>query len=242
MAYRIKCTVSYDGTNYNGWQKQVNQPTIQGQIEASIQKLHNGLYIKTHGASRTDSGVHANNQVFHFDTELDLAPYRWKIAINNYLSDDIYIKKVEIVGDDFHARYDVKKKEYKYYVNLNEYNPLLRDRMHFERRNLNVELMKKEVKEIIGRHNFKSFTGGTIYDNYVREIFDASITNNNGILEFTFIGSGFLRYMVRTIVGTLIEIGYGKKNNIKEILISENRNCAGKSESSVGLYLDKIWY
>ncbi|XMB86555.1 tRNA pseudouridine(38-40) synthase TruA [Mycoplasmatota bacterium WC44] len=242
MVYRVKCTVSYDGTNFCGWQVQSNQSTVQGKIEEGLKKLHNGVSIKTYGASRTDTGVHAVNQVFHFDTEMGLSEYRWKIAINNFLPNDVFIKNVELVSEEFHSRFNVKKKKYKYLINIGDYDPLLRNRMHHEKRKLDIDVIKSEISSFVGKHNFKSFTGGTVYENYVREIYEASLIQKGEYLEFTFVGSGFLRYMVRTMVGTLLEVGYGRKENIKEIIAKEDRYYAGKSASSHGLYLEKIWY
>jgi len=241
LAYRIKCTVAYDGTNYFGWQRQKNQPTVQDKIEYSLAKLHNED-IQIHGASRTDSLVHANNQVFHFDSTLDLTESKWKIAINNFLPKDIYIKKVEKVSNEFHARYSVKKKRYIYKMSINDYDPLKRHNVSFVRRKLDISLMKQEITKLIGTHNFKSFTGGTIYENYVRELYEADLMYDEGDLIFTFVGKGFLRYMIRTIVGTLVEIGYGRKEDILKILNDQNRDSAGKSAEPQGLYLDKIWY
>ena len=231
MAYRIKATVSYDGKNYCGWQKQIKDPTIQGKIEQSLRKLHGGTEVLTYGASRTDAGVHANNQVFHYDTKLEMTESKWKIAINNYLPNDIYIKTIEFVNEDFHARFNVVKKRYRYFVNTNDFDPLLRNRMSFERRILDLALMEDEVKKLIGKHNFKSFTGSSVYDNYVRVIMEASIIKNDGVLEFTFVGNGFMRYMVRTMVGTLVEIGYGRKKDINEILLKEDRKSTRLNSS-----------
>jgi tRNA pseudouridine38-40 synthase len=107
----MKCIVTYDGKNYAGWQIQDNHPSVQEAIEKSLQKIHNGEYIKIYGASRTDSGVHAKGQVFHFDTEIPLEGKRWKLAINTYLENDIYVSHVERVDEDFHSRYSVTKKE-----------------------------------------------------------------------------------------------------------------------------------
>jgi tRNA pseudouridine38-40 synthase len=238
----MKCVVGYDGKNYNGWQIQDNQPSVQGAIEASLKKIHNGEDIKIYGASRTDSGVHANGQVFHFDSEIPLAGDRWRLAINTYMDNDIFVKSVEHVDEAFHARFDVVKKEYRYKLSYNQFDPIKRQYVEFEFRQLDVELMKKELECLIGSHDFSSFTSRSEYDSYVREIFEAEIIEDNGELTFRFVGSGFMRYMIRIIVGTLVEIGYGRKENLAFIRDQKKRIYAGKCASPHGLYLEKIWY
>ncbi len=242
MAYRLKCTVTYDGKNYAGWQIQDNHESVQGALEASLQKIHNGTPIRVYGASRTDSGVHAKGQVFHFDTEIPLTGERWKLAINTYINNDIYVLSVEEVDEEFHARFSVTKKEYQYKLSNNTFDPLRRFYVEFERRPLDVELMKNELQCLIGTHNFASFTSHAEYDSYERTIHEAEIVEQDGEITFRFIGSGFMRYMIRIIVGTLIEIGYGRKENLAFIMKQQNRKLAGKSASPHGLYLEKIWY
>lgn len=242
MAYRLKCIVSYDGRNFSGWQIQDNQPSIQEAIEKSLKKIHNGEEIKIYGASRTDSGVHARGQVFHFDTVIPLAGDRWRLAINTYMPNDIFVKHVEQVDEDFHSRFSVEKKEYQYKLSNNQFDPLRRFYVEFERRPLDVELMKREIQCLIGTHNFKSFTSQAEYDSYERTIHEAEIIELDGEITFRFIGSGFMRYMIRIIVGTLVEIGYGRKEDLEFIMKQENRKYAGKCASPHGLYLEKIWY
>lgn len=242
MDYRVKCIVSYDGANYSGWQIQNNQPSVQEAIEKSLTKIHNNAPIKIYGASRTDAGVHAKGQVFHFDSPIDMLPDRWRLAINTYIENDIFIKSVEIVDSEFHSRFHVEKKEYNYLLSTNQFDPLRRNAVEFERRKLNIELMQSEIKKLVGTHNFKSFTSHSEYTSYERTIFVAEIIDNDGELTFRFVGSGFMRYMIRIMVGTLVEIGYGRKENILEIMSKQDRQFAGKNASSHGLYLEKIWY
>lgn len=238
----MKCVVSYDGKNYAGWQLQDNQPSVQGAIEASLKKIHNGEEIRIHGASRTDSGVHARGQVFHFDSEIPLSGDRWRLAINTYVNDDIFIKSVEHVDEEFHSRFDVTKKEYKYYLSNNQFDPLRRNYVEFERRPLDVKLMQEELKCLVGTHDFSSFTSNAEYTSFERTIYEAELTEEDGEMVFRFVGSGFMRYMIRIIVGTLIEIGYGRKENLAFIRDQKDRKYAGKCAKPHGLYLEKIWY
>jgi len=238
----MKCIVSYDGLNYSGWQIQPNQKSVQGAIEASLKKIHNGEDIKIFGASRTDSGVHARGQVFHFDSEVHLSGERWRLAINTYMENDVFVKSVEIVDSEFHSRFDVTKKEYRYLLSNNQFDPLRRKYVEFEYRKLDINLMKKELEKIIGTHDFSSFTSRSEYTTYERTIYEAELIEESGEITFRFVGSGFMRYMIRIIVGTLIEIGYGRKEDIGFIMNQKDRLYAGKCASPHGLYLEKIWY
>ncbi len=240
MTYRVRCRVSYDGGNYSGFQRQNNAATIQGQIEKSLFKIHREQ-IKIYAASRTDAKVHANDQVFHFDTELVLKESRWKLAINTYLPNDIYIKEVAFVDQSFHSRFSVWKKKYRYVINIGEYSPLDRERELYLRKKIDFEKISQQLPCLVGEHDFKSFTS-SVYDNYVRQIYKAEVEIKDNKLIFTFIGSGFMRYMVRIIVGTLIDIGVGKRDDLKGIIDSKNRNEAGDCVSAHGLYLEQIWY
>src|SRR5690554_2032718 len=123
MTIRVKCIVSYDGSKFFGYQKQINKRTVQGEIEKALEIIHK-YPITTYSSGRTDAFVHALGQVFHFDTNLDIKIYNWKRAINSLLPSDIYIRDVEIVDENFHARFSAKRKEYRYYISLGEYNPI----------------------------------------------------------------------------------------------------------------------
>lgn len=238
----MKCIVRYDGTNYAGWQLQDNQPTVQGALEASLKKIHAGEEIRVHGASRTDSGVHAKGQVFHFDTPIHLKGDRWRLAINTYVNDDIFVTDVEEVTEEFHSRFSVEKKEYKYRLSNKQFDPLKRMYVEYERRPLDLELMKQEIQCLVGTHNFKSFTSHSEYDSFERTIYEAEMIEEDDEIIFRFVGSGFMRYMIRIIVGTLVEIGYGRKEDLAFIMSREDRSFAGKCAKPHGLYLEKIWY
>lgn len=241
---RYLMTFSYDGTNYNGYQKQPNKNTIQNQIEHALLKITNSN-ITIHSSGRTDSKVHAINQYAHFDLEKNFEPNKLKKALNSLINNDIYIKKIIPVNNDFHARFDVKEKEYVYKINLGEYNPLERNYVYQYNKNLNIDNMEKAIKYLEGTHNFKSFTKTDLKkEDYIRTIYEIKIIKNNDILSIIFRGNGFLRYMVRNIVGTLIEIGENKRKieDIIHIIESENRILAGKTAKPEGLYLNDVKY
>lgn len=241
---RYLMTFAYDGTNYNGYQKQNNKNTIQDNIEDNLSKILN-QDIRISASGRTDAKVHALNQKAHFeiDKELDLGKIR--NSLNKLLNDDIYIKKIEKVSDDFHARFNVKSKEYIYKINIGEYSPFDRNYIYQYNKELDINKMIKASKYLIGEHNFKSFTKVDETDkNYVRTIYDIKFELKNDILEITYIGSGFLRYMVRNITGLLIEIGSDKRNieEIEYILKSQDRTKSGITAVPQGLYLKNVNY
>ena len=240
---RYLMTFSYDGTNYNGYQKQPNKNTIQDNIETNLSKIFN-TKITISASGRTDKGVHAINQKAHFDAkEMDIN--KLKKSLNKLINNDIYIKDIKKVKDDFHARFSVKEKEYKYLINLGEYNPLERNYIYQYNSELDIKRIKKANKYFIGTHNFKSLTKASKeIDSYERTIYSIKIKENGSILEITFKGNGFLRYMVRNMVGLLIEIGSNKKtiDCVKSILEAEDRTLSGITAPSCGLYLKNVKY
>ena len=242
MRYLMK--FSYDGTNFFGYQKQNDKRTVQGEIERVLNIISNEK-ISISSSGRTDALVHAVNQYAHFDFETKMSCDQIKRALNSLLTGDIYIKDVKTVSCDFHARFDVKSKEYVYKINIGEYDPLSRNYIYQYNRNLNIEEMKKAIKLFEGLHNFKSFTkcNPNILD-YDREIYETKIECVDNIIILTFKGNGFLRYMVRNMVGCLIEIGEGKRKvqDIITILKSEDRTKAGKTAPACGLYLKDVYY
>lgn len=237
-------TFSYDGSKYYGYQKQKKQKSIQEEIENKLSQINSNKEVTIYASGRTDAGVHANNQKAHFILDDNIEVNRLKHSLNNMLSSYIYIKDIEKVDNEFHARFSAKKKKYIYKINLGEYNPIMHDYIYQYCKKLNIEDMIKASKYLIGVHDFKSFTkANDLKDNYNREIFDINIINEE-YLTIEFIGNGFMRYMVRNLVGSLIEVGEGNKkpNDIVKILNEKNRISAGKTAPAVGLYLDNVYY
>lgn len=241
---RYLMTFSYDGTNYNGYQKQINKNTIQDNIEDNLSKILNQK-ISISSSGRTDAKVHAVDAKAHFDIDKKIDINKLRNSLNKLINNDIYIKDIIEVPNDFHARFNVIKKEYIYKINIGEYNPLDRNYIYQYNKNLDIKKMKKASKYLIGTHDFKSFTKvDQMEKDYTRTIYNIDFKIKNGILEITFIGNGFLRYMVRNLVGILIEVGNGKRkiSEVKEILEAKDRIKAGITAPPEGLYLKNVKY
>jgi len=239
MRYLIN--MSYDGSKYSGYQIQNNKKTIEGELEKVLSKIFDKK-INTIGSSRTDKGVHAYNQYCHFDAK-EIDPKKLKHSINSMIDKSIYIKSISIVEDDFHSRYNVRKKEYIYKINIGEFNPLEKDYVYQYNKPINKNIIEEFITLMSGKHNYKSFTSDKDKENYEREVtIEYKISKNILYLKFT--SSGFLRYMIRNIVGLLIDINDGKKSltDIDKIFNSKNRTSCGKCISPVGLYLNKVEY
>lgn len=241
---RYLMTFSYDGTNYYGYQKQKNKNTIQDNIELNLSKIFNKKTLIS-ASGRTDAKVHAINQKAHFDIDKEIDTDKLKYSLNKLINDDIYIKKIEKVDNDFHARFNVKEKEYIYKINIGEYNPIERNYIYEYNKKLDIDNMKEASTYLIGTHNFKSLTkSNPDKSDYIRTIFDIKFELKNNILTIDFIGNGFLRYMVRNIVGLLIEIGENKRkpSEIIEIINSLDRQNSGITAPPQGLYLKNVKY
>lgn len=241
-------TFSYDGTNFSGYQKQPNKRTIQKEIEDVLMQINDGKSVSIHSSGRTDAGVHAINQKAHFKLDINISPERLIRGMNSLLPLDIYVKNIVMVDDDFHARFDATGKEYIYKINMGEYDPLERNYVCQICKKLDLVSMERGLKYLEGTHNFKSFvkTDEEIVD-YDRTIIETSLVRDSkdvNKITISFVGNGFLRYMVRNMVGLLIEIGEGKRKpeDIMEILKCEDRKFAGRTAHACGLYLKNVFY
>lgn len=242
MRYLIR--FSYDGTSYNGFQKQKrDKNTIQGKIEEALKYINNGKDTKLTASGRTDKGVHAMDQCAHTDIDVNITPYKLKRALNSLLEDDIHIISVEEANNEFHARYMVKKKTYMYIINTGEYNPVNRNSVYQLNKKLDVDKMNKTIKDFIGKHDFSSFCSNEDKkEDCNKEIYDAYIKEEGDLIFIYFTGNGFLKYMVRTMVGYLIEIGLNKRDNdIKERFKLSKREKI-RTANPEGLYLYKVEY
>lgn len=249
MKRRIKLLLSYDGTNYAGWQIQTRQPhvqTIQGNIEQALAIITKGEEIRVFGAGRTDAGVHARGQVCHFDLQSSIPIERLPVAINSVLPRDIRCHSGEEVEGDFHAQHSAKLKTYSYLINQS-YIPdvFLRYYAHHEPYPLNLQAMMEAGGLLVGTKDFQGFSaaGGSQKD-YIRTITELKIEKFNDKILINVTGDGFLYNMVRIIAGTLIEIGRGKMpiKIIEEIIITRDRLLAGPTAAAKGLCLEKIIY
>ena len=243
---RFLLNFSYDGSNYKGYQRQPGCHTIQEELEIAVQKVNNNIKRAVHSSGRTDKGVHALNQYAHVDIDIDITEKKFKRALNSNLPDDIYVKSVSLVDEHFHARYYVREKEYKYYLNMGEYNPLERNYVYQYNYLLDVEAMRDAIRVFLGEHDFRAFaTDSKDKENCVRKIYEVSIEElNDNKIAITFRGSGFLRYQVRNMVGILLQVGQNKisTEDVEKILASCNREKSGKTAPAEGLYLTKVEY
>ena len=243
MKYLLK--FSYDGSNFNGFQRQPNKRTIQDELEKALKEVNDGVDAKLVATGRTDKGVHAISQYAHCIINVDITEYKLKRALNSKLPDDIHIISAKTVDKDFNARYMVKEKTYKYLINLGEYNPIERNYIYQYNYKLDVDKMKEVIKLFEGEHDFRAFvTENKEKENCIRTIFKTSIKEKDDILEIKFTGNGFLKYQVRNMVGILIRVGEGKldKKEVEEILKSKDRTKSGKTAPAKGLYLVDVKY
>lgn len=243
---RFLFKISYDGSNYFGYQRQNGLKTIQEKLEDALRIINAGKTTNIISTGRTDRGVHALSQYAHADIDINITPQKLKRAMNSNLPDDIHVISVKKVPDDFHARYNVKKKEYRYYMNLGEYNPIEKNYVYQYNYKLNIEKMSEAIKYFEGKHDFRAFvTENKDKINCVRTIEKVNIRKlPNKKIVFIFVGDGFMRYQIRNMVGILIMVGQEKitPSTVKEILDSKDRSKNGKTAPSQGLYLTKVIY
>ena len=242
---RYKVTVAYDGNKYQGFQSQKSGLGIQDAIE-KVLKLIFVKDIRIIMSSRTDAGVHAKGQVFHFDADKVIGEAKLQYALNTQLPDDIYVKKIEYVDESFHARYSVKTKTYKYLINIGEYDVFKNGYTYQCPFKLDVDLMKKGAEYYLGTHDFGSFNTSSYseYPNQVRTILKFDIKQTKNMLTITVTGTGFLRNMVRIMVGTLVDLGRGKKTlkDVKHMIDVPTKDTRRFNADPHGLYLEKIRY
>ena len=241
---RYKCIISYDGTNFHGFQTQLNKRTVQEELEKALFTIHKEK-VNILACSRTDSHVHATYQVIHFDSFLDINEWNMKQAINSYLPADIYVKDVKKVDKTFHAQHNVVEKEYHYLIDLGEYNPLYANyRLYPEYGKLDIDKMIDASTIFIGTHDFKTFTKNHETTNTIKEIRSIDFEISNNLLTIKFIGNSFLYNMIRIMVAMLVEVGYNHitKDDLKIALEKKDRKYAPKLASPNGLYLVRIKY
>ena len=248
--------IEYDGTNFCGWQKQPEDRTVQGEIEYVL-KFIAGEEVLIHGTSRTDAGVHALGQCATFEWTNSMPVQKLPEVMNRRFgtggtgrqgaAGDIKILSAEIMPDDFHARYDCKGKTYRYVIDKT--GDIFRRNQAYqfaESSELNIAEMKKAAKHIVGTHDFKCFeaAGGTVRETTVRTISNLTVDENDSEIIIEVTGDGFLYNMVRIIVGTLVEVGLGKKSadEVAEIIESKDRANAGFTAPPQGLYLKEIYF
>tara|TARA_B110000495_G_scaffold185487_1_gene183336 strand:- start:501 stop:1259 length:759 start_codon:yes stop_codon:yes gene_type:complete len=242
---RIAMGVEYDGSSYNGWQKQNIGLGIQTVVEKALSKVANHQ-INSICAGRTDTGVHARSQVIHFDTITDRDNYRWLAGVNSNLPPDINITWVKNVNDDFHARFSASKRKYSYKIlNQKTRSSLARNYFWWVYDELDVNQMQSGAKYLIGKHDFTSFRATSCQaSSPIREIFDIQIQKNDEHLRITLTANAYLQRMVRNIVGALVQIGKQEKDAkwMHDVLKGRDRKLAGIAAPAHGLTLLAVKY
>lgn len=242
---RLRCVLAYDGTDFSGFQVQPDQVTVQGEIEAALNRV-TGEDIQVFGSGRTDAGVHARGQVIHFDTSSNIPMDKWRFVLNNQLPDSIVIRTVEEVDASFHARFDVQVKEYRYCIDNNPVADVFRHRYSDHVRfPLDVGAMQQAAHYLVGEHDFTSFCSAkTFVEDKVRTVYGLTVEKIGDEVWVTCRGNGFLYNMVRIIVGTLVEVGQGKRSpaELREILAACDREKAGKTAPAKGLTMWEVVY
>lgn len=240
MKYLI--SISYDGSKFYGFQRLIGHNTVQKKIEDALSIIAKES-IEIKGAGRTDRGVHAIDQKATFNLNININQDHLKLALNSLISPYIYITNIKVVNNDFHPRFQVVKKEYIYKINIGEFNPLYYDYIYEPNYKLDINKMKECAKLFIGIHNFKNFTSGE-RNNYECIIYNIEFTEKNNILEIKFTGKSFYRYMVRNLVGAMLDVSNNKVSldEIKEALEHPEIKRQFKTAIPNGLYLNKIIY
>lgn len=247
----FKLLIQYDGTDFRGWQVQPGERTVQGELQRVVSLIEDAdVYVC--GSGRTDSGVHAEGQVANIKLQKSFTPERLRGAINGNIWRDLRILQVEKVADDFHARFSAKGKTYVYRViNAPVISPFWSRYAHHEARPLNVNQMNEAAKYFLGEHDWTAFSAAqSDSENRVRNVTNFNVETvwdtraQSQIIEFRITGEGFLRYMVRSIVGTMLEVGRGEKDfdTIQTAIVSGDRNLAGATAPAHGLTLLKVFY
>ena len=242
---RILLTISYDGTNYSGWQKQKNAVTVQGEFDKACSTLFK-TDVESIGASRTDAGVHALGQRAVIDVDTSIPAEKIPLALNPLLPDDIVVTHAEEVGADFNPRFKALKKTYEYSIyNAPFRNPLYRNYSEYVRYELDLDSMRTACEAFVGEHDFRAFcASGNSSKTTVRTIYSLDVEKDGDFIKIRVTGNGFLYNMVRIIAGTLIYVGEGRiaPDNLPEIIASGDRRKAGKTAGPSGLVLVKIMY
>lgn len=243
MKRNIKLIIEYDGTNYVGWQRQLNGPSIQKKIESVLAKITNEK-VTVIGAGRTDSGVHARGQTANFFIENKMGTGELQRALNGLLPHDIVIKHTEEVDEHFSARHSAKEREYKYYISSVP-TAIQRKFVWQAGYRLDFSLMNSVAASIIGEHDFASFCKGSQeFENHLCNVVFAEWIQQDTLTIFTIRANRFLHGMVRSLVGTMVDVGRGliEYNQFEKIISSKDRQLARQSVPAKGLFLEKVVY
>lgn len=245
MKKNYKLLISYDGSRYYGWEHQPEQDTIQGRLEQAVFAVC-GAWPDVNGAGRTDAGVHARGMVANVFMDVEYSTLEIRNILNENLPDDIAVLDVRIASNNFHARYSAVGKTYRYICHMGDCRAVFDRKYVTELEKCpDVELMQKAAKILEGKHDFASFCKQPgNYKSTIRVVDRITVEESNGYITFTFHGTGFMRNMVRIMVGTLLDVGVGKipLDAVSGILEAKNRELAGHTAKAQGLCLMKVDY
>jgi len=244
--HTYKLVLEYAGTRYAGWQVQPALPTVQGEILARLRRLFDDETLLVAGAARTDAGVHARGQVASFSSERFRDPRRLRRALNGLLPDDIAVASVEIVESGFHARRSATGRIYRYQIATGEVlSPFLAPFVHHFRAAIDIEAMRRAAALLLGEHDFSAFrAAGDVSTTPVKTIRRSEVGREGSLAVYTIEGSSFLQHMVRTIAGSLLDVGRGHRPAewVAETLASRDRSTAGPTLPARGLCLESVLY
>lgn len=242
----IKLVIEYDGSSFHGWQRQIGFRTVQETLHQVLETILREKIHHVQASGRTDEGVHAKRQVVNFRCEKtpDLAVLRK--SVSSILKNELAVHEATIVDDSFHSLRSAVAKTYRYIIYNHDVPPVLdKGKVWLVHRDLNLEAMSVAAKEIVGTHDFSSFRGAKCgAPNPVKTIYESSLEFNPPYIIYTVTGSGFLKHMVRNIVGSLVDFGRGeaKCGSMTELLEKRDRKLAGVTAPPWGLCLEKVWY
>ncbi len=241
----IVLTLEYDGTAYVGWQTQPNGLAVQEVVEKALAEIL-GHKVHVHASGRTDAGVHARGMVAHFHTETNLPLKAFREGVNTFLPYDIAIKEVREMPADFHARFSARGKWYRYTIYRGEVrSPLVARSAWYRRGHLDLSLMRTAAEILVGQHDFKAFRSSScVAKTTVREIFSIDVSTDNEFIYVDVRGSGFLKNMVRMIVGTLVDVGLGRRpaGDVATLVAGTDEMVCGQTAPAHGLCLQEVWY
>ena len=236
---------SYKGTNYYGWQKQVGFISVQSTIEEVLSKVYD-TPISIVGSGRTDAGVHALRQYFHYETNKEKDLKQLCYALNKMLPEDIKILSLEVVDNDFHSRYSAKKKIYEYRIVLKNKDPFQDELAFVYPMEFDFDLFKEALNKFVGKHNYQDFTSKEEDEGgFMREIYEINVTKNDNDIKVRFIGNGFMRYQIRNMIGAAISVANKKETldfidyHLKE---GKKREIISYKSPANGLYLVDVVY
>ena len=242
----VKLTIQYDGTRYDGWQRQGNTDnTLQGRLEGVLSRMA-GKPVEIQGAGRTDAGVHAQGQVASVHLPEGYTPQEVQNYLNRYLPEDVAVVDVVEVGERFHARLSATGKEYRYHIRMGSVPDVFARKYQYRvEEPLDLAAMERAAGYLTGKHDFRSFCGNRRFKkSTVREVFHIGVEVCGSDLTLVYRGDGFLYHMVRILTGTLLEVGLGQRTpeSMVDILEARERTAAGKTAPAQGLVLQEVYY